>query len=98
MLSWEVPSPSPDADGYVIYYYQTEVGLVMSEKIAGGDVTNYTLGWLTPNTSYTMSIRAYQDILGPASGQITVMTNSSEGTVLIQLVNNLIAYRKEEIA
>ena len=80
-ITWEAPSLPPDADGYVFYYYQTDNGLFMVEKVADGDVTNYTMGGLTPNTSYTISMRAYQDILGPASGVISVMTNTTEGTL-----------------
>ena len=76
ILSWEVPSPSPDADGYIIYYYQVNCGSIISEKIVGGDVGEYTLVDLTPGTWYNISIRAYQDILGPSSEEISVMTNA----------------------
>ena len=79
-LSWTVPATAPDADGYVIYYRATS-GPEMSEKIVGGDISDYTLEGLTPGTQYTISIRAYQDILGPASTQIDVMTNATEGTI-----------------
>ena len=79
-LNWTVPTTSPDADGYVVYY-TSENGPGMAEKVVGGDVTVYTLEGLTPNTLYTISIRAYQDILGLASDEIAVMTNGSEGTL-----------------
>ena len=78
-VNWSVPSTPPDADGYVIYYASAS-GPGMSVKIMGGSVTEHTLEGLTPRTLYNISIRAYQDILGPASETIIVMTNASEGT------------------
>ena len=56
----------------------------MSKKFAVGTVSEYTLEGLMPDTLYDISIRAYQDILGPASETILVMTNTSEGTQIIQ--------------
>ena len=83
-VKWSAPSTPPDADGYIIYYASGS-GQAMSVKVMGGSVDEHTLEDLTPNTSYTISIRAYQDILGPASDAIIVMTNkSSQGTLLKQ--------------
>ena len=78
-ITWTVPSASPDADGYVIYYASGN-GPDMSVKIVGGSVSEHTIEGLTPGTTYTISIRAYQDILGPASETIIIMTNATEGT------------------
>ena len=78
-MNWSVPSPPPDADGYVIYFASGS-GPVMSLKVKGGSINEHTLEGLTPSTLYTISIRAYQDILGQASDNIIVMTNASEGT------------------
>ena len=84
-LSWEASSLSPDADGYVIYYYRTDDGTTVNvEKVAGGDTSEHTLEGLLPGTAYTIFIRAYQDILGPTSDTIVVMTNASENTPMIQ--------------
>ena len=78
-VKWSVPSTPPDADGYVIYYASGS-GPGMSVKVMGDSVNQHAIEDLTPNTSYTISIRAYQDILGPASETIVVMTtNVSEG-------------------
>ena len=86
-LNWTVPTTSPDADGYVLYCTMASGnGPGMAQKVVGGDVTECTLEGLTPNTLYTISIRAYQDILGPASGQIAVMTNASEGALLFKIM------------
>ena len=78
-ITWTVPSTSPDADGYVLYYASGS-GPDMSVKIVGGSVSEHTIEGLTPDTTYTISIRAYQDILGPASETVIVMTNATEGT------------------
>ena len=50
-----------DADGYVVYYNNNV------RKVEGGDVKETTLDGLIPGTSYSITVRAYQDILGPPS-------------------------------
>ena len=83
-MKWSVPSTLPDADGYVIYYASgSQPG--KSVKFMGGSVSEHTLVDLTPGTLYNISIRAYQDILGPASDTIGVMTNASQGMLLRHL-------------
>ena len=81
MVKWSVPSTPPDADGYVIYYVSGS-GPGMSVKVMGCTVNQHTIEDLTPATLYTIYVRAYQDILGPASDTIVVMTNASQGMVL----------------
>ena len=49
-----------DADGYVVYYNN-------NVRKVGGDVKEITLDGLIPVTSYSITVRAYQDILGPPS-------------------------------
>ena len=73
LVSWTLPSPSPDADGYVIYFNSNDTSS-MSAKVEGGDVNEYILGELSPGTKYTIKIRAYQDILGPASEPLDYTT------------------------
>ena len=81
-MKWSVPSTPPDADGYVIYYASGS-GPGMSVKVMGGSVNQHTIEDLTPATLYTISIRAYQDILGPVNETIVVMTtNASQGMLL----------------
>ena len=50
-----------DADGYVVYYNGT------AKLVVGGDMKETTLDGLIPGTSYSITVRAYQDILGPPS-------------------------------
>ena len=82
-VAWTVPSALPDADGYILYYASGD-GPDMSVNVVGGSVSEHTIEGLTPNTFYNISIRAYQDILGPASQEIVIKTNSSEGTLLMK--------------
>ena len=49
-----------DADGYVVYYNNNV------SKVEG-DVKETTLDELIPGISYSITVRAYQDILGPPS-------------------------------
>ena len=57
-----------DADGYVVYYNGT------TKQVVGGGMseTGTTLDGLMPNMSYSISVRAYQDILGPPSTKLDV--------------------------
>ena len=61
-----------DADGYVVYYNNNV------SKVEGGDVKETTLDGLIPVTSYSITVRAYQDILGPPSTtlNVTIANNS----------------------
>ena len=63
-----------DADGYVVYYND------IAKLVGEGDVKETTLNGLIPGTSYSIRVRAYQDILGPPSTTLnaaTVNGNSS---------------------
>ena len=55
-----------DADGYVVYYNGT------AKQVVGGDMKETTLDGLIPVTSYSITVRAYQDILGPPSTPLNV--------------------------
>ena len=56
-----------DADGYVVYYNNNV------SKVEGGDVKETTLDGLIPVTSYSITVRAYQDILGPPSTPLGII-------------------------
>ena len=68
-----------DADGYVVYYNGT------AKLVVGGDVKETTLDELIPGTSYSITVRAYQDILGPPSTMLNVTINNSSELYLIFL-------------
>ena len=58
----------PDANGYIVYVNNTAYSVI------GSDNTSYTIDGLIPGTSYAIIIRAYQDILGPASMTFSATT------------------------
>ena len=71
-VSWTL-DPS-DADGYVVNV--TSDTHTMTQQIKGGSQNETTLKRLIPDTTYNITVRAYQDILGPASNAISVQTLS----------------------
>ena len=71
-VSW-TPVPS-DAYGYVVN--ATSDTHTVTQQIKGGSQNEMTLKGLIPATTYNITVRAYQDILGPASNVISVQTLS----------------------
>ena len=63
-----------DADGYVVYNG-------IAQLVEGGDMKEITLDGLIPGTSYSITVRAYQDILGPPS--TTLNTTTDDGKYII---------------
>ena len=54
-------------------YYNNNVS-----QVEGGDVKETTLDGLIPVTSYSITVRAYQDILGPPSTSLAIDLNYGE--------------------
>ena len=48
----------------------------MTQQIQGNSQNKITLKELIPATTYNITVRAYQDILGPASNETSVQTNN----------------------
>ena len=71
-VNWRTPVPS-DADGYVVN--ATSDTHTVTQQVKGGSQNEITLKGLMPATTYNITVRAYQDILGPASTVISVQTN-----------------------
>ena len=70
-VSWtSVPS---DADGYVVNV--TSDIHTVTQQVKGGSQNETTLKGLILGTTYNITVRAYQDILGPASNAISVQTS-----------------------
>ena len=59
-----------DADGYVVYYNGT------AKLVVGGDMKETTLDGLIPGI-YSITVRAYQDILGPPSTTLNAATGKA---------------------
>ena len=65
----------PDANGYVVYVNDTY-------NIIGKGNTTITLDGLIPGTSYSIAVRAYQDILGPPTTTVHVTTDDGKYILL----------------
>ena len=59
----------PDADGYVVYVDDAVYDIFENDTT----VTN-----LIPVTNYSITVRAYQDILGPVSTPLNVTTDDGK--------------------
>ena len=46
----------------------------MTQQVKGGNQSTTTLKGLRGGTTYSITVRAYQDILGPVSNTISVQT------------------------
>ena len=72
---------STDADGYVIN--ATSDTDTVTHQVKGGNQSTTVLKGLRVETTYNITIRAYQDILGPVSNTISVQTYASITDVII---------------
>ena len=70
-------SDTADVDGYVVY-----VSNSTAHNVVSSENTSITVYGLMPGTSYSITVRAYQDILGPPSTPLIVtLTESTPVTV-----------------
>ena len=81
-VSW-TPVPS-DADGYVVNF--TSDTHTVTQQVKGGSQNETTLKGLIPAATYDITVRTYQDILGPATNVISVQTLSSGIVMSINLL------------
>ena len=81
-VSW-TPVPS-DVNGYVVNV--TNDTHTMTQEVKGGSQNEITLKGLILKTLYDITVRAYQDILGPASNSISIQTLSSGIIMSINLL------------
>ena len=80
-IDWAAPSNPPDADGYVIYYYETcleDLIVVETQLISDSKSNGSVLTKLFPNTNYTVYVRAFQDILGPPTDDVYFVTKGEK--------------------
>ena len=71
-VSWS-PDPS-DADGYVVNVTSDTDTVLRTQQVEGGNQSAVTLEGLRGGTTYSITVRAYQQLLGPASSAISVQT------------------------
>uniref|UniRef100_A0A1X7SMF9 Fibronectin type-III domain-containing protein n=1 Tax=Amphimedon queenslandica TaxID=400682 RepID=A0A1X7SMF9_AMPQE len=65
---------SSDADGYVVNV-TSDTGTVQTVQVEGSSNNTITLNGLSIETTYSITVRAYQQLLGPASSTISVHTS-----------------------
>ena len=64
---------SSDADGYVVNV-TSDTDTVQTVQVVGSSNNTITLNGLRVETTYNITVRAYQQLLGPASSTISVQT------------------------
>ena len=73
-VSWTALDLS-DADGYVVNV-TSDTDTVQTVQVEGRSNNIVTLNGLKGNTTYSIIVRAYQQLLGPASTAFNVHTSS----------------------
>ena len=73
-VSWTALDSS-DADGYVVNV-TSDTDTVQTVQVEGSSNNTITLNGLRVETTYNITIRAYQQLLGPASSTVSVQTLS----------------------
>ena len=71
-VSWPA-FDSSDADGYVVNV-TSDTDTVQTVQVEGSSNSTITLKELQRSTTYNIAVRAYQQLLGPASITVTVQT------------------------
>ena len=74
-VSWTTLDSS-DADGYVVNV-TSDTDTVQTVQVEGSSNNTITLNGLRGETTYSITVRAYQQLLGPASSAISVQTLST---------------------
>ena len=72
-VNWTVLDSS-DADGYVVNV-TSDTNTVQTVQVEGSSNNTITLNGLRGRTTYNITVRAYQQLLGPASSTISVTTH-----------------------
>ena len=66
---------SSDADGYVVNV-TSDTDTVQTVQVEGSSNNTITLNGLRVRRTYNVTVRAYQQLLGPASNLISVTTST----------------------
>ena len=80
-VSWAALNSS-DADGYVVNVTNS-TDTVQTVQVGGSSNNTITLNGLRGGTTYSITVRAYQQLLGPASSAISVFTHCQQESILI---------------
>ena len=77
-VSWTALDSS-DADGYVVNV-TSDTDTVQTVQVEGSSNNTVTLNRMRGGTTYNITVRAYQQLLGPASSAVSVQTLSGIAT------------------
>ena len=81
-VSWTALGSS-DADGYVVYV-TSDTDTVQTVQVEGSSNNTITLNGLRRGITYSITVRAYQQLLGPARA-ISVFTHCQQKGILISI-------------
>ena len=81
---------SSDADGYVVNV-TSDTDTVQTVQVKGSSNNTITLNGLRGGTTYNITVRAYQQLLGPAS-TISVQTLPGIATAPVNVLVTLLMY------
>ena len=87
-VSWTALDSSV-AFGYVVYV-TNDTNTVQRVQVEGSNNTVFAVTGLQGGTTYSVTVRAYQQLVGPPSNTITVQTLPSIATKLVH--NNNLLY------
>ena len=82
---------SSDADGYVVNV-TSDTDTVQTVQVEGSSNNTITLNGLRVETTYNITVRAYQQLLGPASSTISVQTLPGIATAPVNVLVTLLMY------
>ena len=82
---------SSDADGYVVNV-TSDTDTVQAVQVEGSSNNTITLNGLRMGATYKIIVRAYQQLLGPASSTISVQTLPGIATAPVNVLVTLLMY------
>ena len=82
---------SSDADGYVVNVTRG-TGTVQTVEVKGSSNNTITLNGLRGGTTYNITVRAYQQLLGPATSTMSVRTLPGIATAPDNVLVTLLMY------
>ena len=80
-----------DADGYVVNV-TSDTDTVQTVQVEGSSNNTITLNELRGGTTYSITVRAYQQLLGPASSIVSVQTLPGISTAPFNVLVTLLMY------
>ena len=82
---------SSDADGYVVNV-TSDTDTVQTVQVEGSSNNTITLNGLRGGTTYNITVRAYQQLLGPASSTISVQALPGIATAPVNVLVTLLMF------